>query len=954
MMTSAEKRKQAKSSQREIFRINPVAVGCTLLMLATGAYAQEAAKLDTVVVSGIRKGIEDAISVKRTSDSIVEAISAEDIGKLPDASVAESISRLPGVSTQRNINTGQAEQISVRGLAPEFNGGLLNGREQASTSAGRSVNFDMYPAELLSGVLIYKTPEASLVGQGLASTIDMQTVRPLNVGARTVVLNYRREANTKSADLPGFQSGSGDRASLSYIDQFADRTIGVVLGLTHYKNKGASETDFNSWGGWVADSCPQTPDASGKCPVATVKTPGGFGSRVDNTSSTKDAVMATLQYKPNKDFETSLDMFYNKSKFTLQLQGLEGAVGGLSTGPNDLGGQLINATVDANGVATSGTFTNFKGVIDNHVNNYDDTVKSFGWGTKLNAGSWALKSDLSYSEAVDKLVRFETTAGIPGNAFNAADTISYSGFNGHNLADVVYKTGLNYADPSIIKLTDPQGWAGPNGVQDGYYASPTTTDKVKALRLSGKRELTWGFISGVNLGVNYTDRSKDRVGVEGALILNGALNADGSVANRLISAPMPNSSIGAGGMTGIPTLYWNPTGSLGTIYALNPWTDANVITKNWGVDEKVSTGFLMGDIDTSIGGVAVRGNVGVQVQSTRQSSTGLRVDEGSCNSGTHQCTYSPLDSSHSYTDVLPTLNLVADFSNGNVLRFGLGRVLARPQMSDLRPTMDFGLNSTDKLPSMNNLPFLKGTAGNPNLEPFRADQIDISYEKYFGKKGYVSIAGFYKDLKTYILNVSSPYDFAGDLTPTTVIPPGNLTKGLLTKPINGTGGSISGIELTLNVPFSLVSQALDGFGAMVNYSNTSSSVAMPTSGFTTSNISSVNIPLPGLSKQVINLRAYYEKNGFQIAVARRSRSDYLGSISDYQDNSKFVMIKGEAQVDMQVSYEFQTGTLKGLSLLAQGTNLTDAPFVQYDVGSGNTTDSRKYGKGFMAGLNYKF
>ena len=167
------------AARRSLFKLAPVAAGCAVLVVTSGAaFAQASAStgLNTVTVVGIRKGIEDAISVKKNSDSIVESISAEDIGKLPDVSIGESIARLPGLAAQRVA--GRAQVISVRGLSPDFATTLLNGREMVSTGDNRSVEFDQYPSELLSGVTVYKTPDAGLVGQGLSGTLDMQTVRP--------------------------------------------------------------------------------------------------------------------------------------------------------------------------------------------------------------------------------------------------------------------------------------------------------------------------------------------------------------------------------------------------------------------------------------------------------------------------------------------------------------------------------------------------------------------------------------------------------------------------------------------------------------------------------------------------------------------------------------------------------------------------------------------------------
>jgi len=454
------------------FRISPVAIGCTLLIAAAGAsaQAQQPKQLETVTVTGIRKGIEDAISVKKNSDSIVEAISAEDIGKLPDASVAESVSRLPGVAIQLSPVTGRAQQVSVRGMSPDFNGGLLNGREQASTGTGRGVEFDQYPAELLGGIVIYKTPDASLVGQGLSSTIDLQMVRPLNFAKRGAAVTYRKEHNTKAENQPGFTTGSGDRASVSYIDQFADRTFGVALGLTKHKSNGGGRPNFNTWGGWVAD----VPYNGG-----TVKTPGGFTTDIESTDFDRTGAMAVLQFRPNAEFESTADIFYSKGNFSVKKRGLEGPIGGLSAGANDVGGALINATV-SNGIATSGTFTNWKGVIRNHNEDYTDTLKSIGWANKLKTGGWTLKGDLSYS-AVDKhSVRYETTAGLPGNTLNNADTISFSGFDGSNLADVKYTSGLNYADPKLIKLTDVQAGPAPT-------ACRTATTPIRPPRTRSRR-----------------------------------------------------------------------------------------------------------------------------------------------------------------------------------------------------------------------------------------------------------------------------------------------------------------------------------------------------------------------------------------------------------------------------------------------------------------------------------
>jgi len=167
-----------------------------VLAVPTVAGAQESVELEEITVTGIRAGIESAIAAKRENTSIVEAVTAEDIGKLPDTSIAESIARLPGLTSQRA--EGRASAISLRGTDPGFTTALLNGREVVSTGDNRSVEFDQYPSELLSSVVVYKTPDSQLVGQGLAGTIDLRTVRPLDYGRQAFVFNIRGEMNDNS------------------------------------------------------------------------------------------------------------------------------------------------------------------------------------------------------------------------------------------------------------------------------------------------------------------------------------------------------------------------------------------------------------------------------------------------------------------------------------------------------------------------------------------------------------------------------------------------------------------------------------------------------------------------------------------------------------------------------------------------------------------------------------
>ena len=940
-----KKRQQVSGFNRAMEKLTPIAAGCAVMLaLSSGvAYGQqvepekvddkkvEAAPADqTIVVTGIRRGIEAAISLKKNATSIVEAISAEDIGKLPDSSVAESIARLPGVTAQRSRTSGKAADISVRGLSPSFNGSLLNGREQASTGNARAPEFDLFPAELMGSVLIYKTPDASLVGQGLAATIDLNTLKPLDFGKQVVAASFRKQRT--GVKTPS--EGDGDRVSFSYVDQFANRTIGLALGFTKFKEDGGAQQRFNTWGGWSPDV-----NYQGK----QVKTIGGFGADTETSKSDRDGASVTLQFKPNKDFKSTVDVFYSAGSSSLKKTGLEGAVAG-SAGGYDPDGVLTNATI-VNGVATSGTFSNYKGVVRNHKESAKDKFTSIGWNSDLKVEEWRLNADLAYSKATKDASRYETTAGQPGNAASLG-SISYTGFNGGNFNDVKYTTSLNYGDRNVAFLTDVNGWGGGvNSPQAGYVALPTLNDKVTSLRISGSRDLEFGPIVSMTTGLNFTNREKIRSGQEGRLVVKGT--------SGYATATVPGSQVGVAGTTGLPIVSFDPEGSLGTVYDLARWVDASVLAKDWSVKEKVTSAYVMGNLDSELGGVPYRGNVGVQFVNTDQSSTGNQVDLAKCTGITAAtCPSNVVGGGTTYSNVLPSLNVSFDLGHEQFIRVGAAKILSRANMDDMRASRGFGVNT------QGSNPILTGSGGNPNLKPFSAKSFDLSYEKYFGNKGYVSLAGFYKSLDTYIYRSPTTFDYGPYISANTPLPLTGLYKGsavgLMTAPRNGTGGSLSGYEFALNIPFSMVTPWLDGFGVMLNHSDTDSKITLPSIGFENVASAPLNIPLPGLSKRVSNLRLYYEKNGFQVAWAARQRSDFLGQVSDYQDNQQLTMVKGETLVDLQASYEFQSGWLKGLSVLIQANNWNNTPFQEYDISTGNITNKVTYGRTYLFGANYKF
>src|SRR6185369_12756381 len=287
--------------------------------------------------------------------------------------------------------------------------------------------------------------------------------------------------------------------------------------------------------------------------------------------------------------------------------------------------------------------------------------------------------------------------------------------------------------------------------------------------------------------------------------------------------------------------------------------------KAWNVFEKITTGYLKGNIDTTWGSMPVRGNLGVQIQRVDQSSTANYWD-GTQPPGSE---VRLVEDGKTYTDVLPSLNLAFALGNDQTVRFAAAKQVARPRVDQLRASLEFGVSNAG-IPG--------GSGGNPRLDPWRANAIDISYEKYFGTKAYVAAAAYYKDLRSYIYTQSQPYDFSKFTSAVTNPPvPISTTIGQFTAPYNGQGGTMKGVELSVSLPLNQLTPALNGFGVVMSASFTDSKIKIkdPESS---SSVGSGDINLPGLSKQVYNLTAYYEQGGFEARVSARKRSDYIGEI----------------------------------------------------------------------------
>ncbi len=897
--------KIAKGRNRMLAQVSRFAVGSTIAMMAmsNAVMAQEAEEAETsdeIVVTGFRASLENAINEKKNQDQIVESVSAEDIGKLPDASIGESIARLPGLTSQRI--SGRAGTISVRGFGPDFSSTLLNGRQQTSTNDNRGIEFDQYPSEIVSSVNVYKSPSASLVGQGLVGTIDIRTVRPLDAGKQTIAFGARG-AYTDLGKLNSGSSEMGYRAFGTYIDQFADDTLGIALSAS-YSDEPYQTEEFEAWGY----------PTGGADNTALI---GGVKPFVTSSKLKRLGLNGTLQYKISDNFTLTADGFYSDFDDTTIKRGIEVPLAWSGATLSPTGIEIKDNQV------VGGTFSGVEVVVNNH--NYLRQAKLYSGGLNLAYGDddgWKANMDFGYSRTDRRELILESNAGTGnGPGVGATDTLTFeSGPRGTTFTS----QNLDYGDYNLIKLTSPLGWG---GGQVGYYNDRIVDDELMQFQSDVEKEFEDGFISSVKFGANYVKREKTLFADEYFLRLAGT-ETEVVVPAEYQLRPTDLGYIGLG-----PVVSYNPTDLLDAgIYRLERNTASDVLFKSFTVKEDVMSAFVQANIKQELGSGTLTGNVGVQAINTDQRSSGFIVVGNNVTRSTLGDTY---------WDILPSLNLSMRFDSDFVIRFAAAREIQRPRLDDMRVNYGYGYDTA--------LGVIKGSGGNPKLRPYRATAFDLNFEKYFGSRGYLAAQFFWKKLNNYVYEEEIEFDFTGFPFPT---PPVGVTitdpVGILKVPVNGKGGKIYGVELAGTLPFDTFISALEGFGITGGASYTKSKIS-PTPGAPSSDI-------PGYSRWVANGTAYFERGGFSLRGSARYRSTFLGDFSGLGANRQRRRALAETIIDGQVGYDFQEGSsFHGLSMFIQGFNLTNEPFVAINPGQElQVLNHQNYGRRFMAGFTYKF
>lgn len=883
-----------------------------------------------IVVTGFRQSLETAVNLKRQSPVIAEAFSSEDIGKLPDVSIAETLGRLPGLAVQRV--DGRAQSLSIRGLGPDYSTSLLNGRQLVSSGDNRAVEYDQYPSELIDQGIVYKTPYAGLIGQGLAGTVDLRTIRPLSKNERIISLGARLEFNEDGSLNPDVD-GWGYRATATYVDQFADDTLGIAVGAA-YQSSPSQVEKFNAWG---------YPNDAGFTVLGGMKP---FAKSVDLD---RLGLFGTLEWQPSPEWNSTIDLFYADYRERIPMRGIE-----FPLNPGWGAGTTISANSGGD-FPDQVTFASVQPVVRNDYDRKDTETFAAGWNTKYENDDVILNLDLAYSRSDRRLQQIETYSGLSYAANPAApsDTVTYDRNTGG--FPFMFSNTIDYSDTNLIQLTDPRGWGANGIVQAGFINDTATEDELWTARAEVIGKVDSGFVKSLVAGIAYDDRTKSRDITQNFISLAGGPSVyagQGAVTRAPIPADALLNPIASLGFLGFgPQVAYNPFVLLnnGTYVLTDVQSSSLPFPGDWTVNEKVYTGYLRADLETQFGTLPMTGNIGVQFVFTDQSSSGFSSPGGI------GASLIPVTDGDKYAHVLPSAMFNFDIANNMKLRVGAARTLARPRMDQLNASSNAGIANQPQLP-LNSI--FSGGGGNPQLRPYVANGVDVSYEWYFGGEGYLAIAGYYKWLKDFVNpNASVIRDFSylvPSLTGAQLAAfnqSGGQTLGFVSGPDNGAEGHIAGIEASLALPFSMFSSSLDGFGFQTSASYTDSELTVSPPGG-----GSFNVDVPGLSKWVVNSTVYFENSGFEARVSHRYRTKFLAEFIGISASRSFRETYPESIFDAQIGYRFQDGSmLEGLSITLQALNLTDEPFINFQNGEREQIiDYERYGRTYLVGASYRF
>lgn len=890
----------------------------------TGERAPAESDASEIVVTGIRAGLDRATALKREADSVVDLISAEDVGRFPDVNVAESVQRITGV--QINRTRGEGRTVNIRGLPANFTLATLNGRllpnaiSNAGDTASRAFDFTILPSEFIRTLAVYKAPTADLVDGGLAGTIDVKTAHPLDIGKRIVSASAQGE----------YESNSGKwapRLSAFYSDVFADGRLGVSLGLAYMKRK--AETHSTSVAYSAASESAGIPlgganGAGDDLNGDGVITPGlrvRIPQRVANAIATEDnerlSAIGSLQYQASDALTLTLDGFYSRQKVQVVLNENPYTMSGATN--------VVSAeTVEIDGLPTTTRFRvtglDFRG--NGRFENRASEGYSIVGGAKYDADGWLLALDGSYARSTQERDNLNIAAQATGEAeyiVRAGDPVgSLIGYNGFTQAAL---------DPASFRASTING-----------DFNRQSSDRLWDIKGDIRREFGDSGLTAIRFGAHYMDRKfyQDNrqltINGPGISVLAGGLPA-GPIPNSFSAASlMKLIKAGNGGFLGsykgsadIPT-QWLASDTRGFVSRFNDaalaaaGTVTNDATGITDVAERTFAAYARGDFAFG----QVSGNIGLRVVKTWQTTVGVSPDltkitvYPDAGQVTRVPTGEPISVKRSYMDYLPSLNLKFEATENLQFRLSLSRTMTRPNLTEISPTTT--ANATT----------LSITQNNPVLDPFRANNADATVEWYFERDALLGASLFYKDLKSLIRR-----DTTVETLPATYIRSNGSTSQAtldftVSRLVNGSGVTVKGFELYYQQAFRFLPAPLDGLGTVLNYTFIDNSD--PTQ-------------LTAASKHNFNATGYYEKGPLGVRLSYSWRSGFLSAVGVTPVLNR--MTKPFGTLDGSINVQ----AFKGVSVVLEAVNLLDTDERAFYTGDlpASYVDS---GHRFFAGIRF--
>lgn len=751
-----------------IQRLAGLSISASMLAIAltaAPALGQEAASLgDTapeseaqeqeIIVTGVRGSLARALGQKRSAAGIIDGISAEDIIDYPDQNIADSLQRITGVTVERSL--GDAQRISVRGLASDFTRTTINGQTVTSGNTGREVNFDIFASELFSNVQVAKSHSAEQVEGGLAGTVDLRTARPFDYSKDDLVIalsgrvtynDLAEKYNPRLSGLVGTTLADGAvglLASVSYSQQ--DLRQDNVEGLRFIRTN--IDVDRNG----VADT-------------NGVEYP--FIPRYVNENIARErwGFTGAVQIRPSDRLLVSIDAAYAKIDETRRRYSIDGLIEA-----RDIFAPLAPPTIDATGLIVAASIPGVESRSENIETPQSDELLLLNGEAHWEASEdVTLAAKFGWSDASRSVEELRSVWSSTGNfRYDFTDRI-FVGIAGVG-RDILDPTSYNNHQARFIN----------SFVDDEEFSAQT--------------DLEWrasSALTAIKLGFRYSDATKS------SIQFDGRANAIADFENFAIGLPVDNFFEGSKAATIIRS--W-PVSDFDAVRASTLLVPANlaipqVFVATNSVSEETISGYLQADFDTSgFWGVALRGNFGARIVNTKQASTGFPTS-------TSQITVTS-----EYTEVLPSAVFTIDLADNLLLRAGVAKSLTRPTISDLTPggTIAVGVNTA--------------RFGNPALEPFTAWNYDASLEWYFAPEALLSVALFDKRIDGFVTRVTSREVLGADVLGANDPRAGQEFD--VSRPVNGESAFVRGIEIGFQAPFSAFlgdNNVLSDFGILANY-----------------------------------------------------------------------------------------------------------------------------------------